>query len=196
MSKTQDIKNQHYIPRSHLKNFGFLVSTYTRPDGKVDEKWSIHNVERGSEIKVNNTKKICQEEYLYDLPLVDEEYRQFIEKAYDKSVDRHFSEVTKFLCNPKNSKITSTLREKTLKCFLSLYFRTPKHLSIDIEKLKSDGYTLQEIQKFKTEKLENHITNFEKLYKSKQKCSICVNEAYGDYQYISGDNPVVYRHPS
>lgn len=196
MSEAGETKNQHYIPRSYLKNFGYLVSTYTRPSGKIDEKWSIHNIEKGSEIKVNSTKKICQEEYLYDLPLVDEGYRQAIEKAYDKSVDRYFHEVTKFLCNPKNTKITSVLRDKVLKCFLSLYFRTPKHIAIDKDKLESEGYSIEQIQKLKTEKLESHVSNFEKLFKSKEKCSICVNEAYGNYQYISGDNPVIYRHPT
>lgn len=194
--KNEQVKNQHYIPRSYLKNFGYLVNSYTRPSGKVDEKWSIYNVENGGEIKTNSTKKICKEEYLYDLPLVDEEFRQSIEKAYDVQIDKHFGEVTRFLCNPRNKILTNEMREKVLKCFLSLHFRTPKFVKVNEDELLKNGYTLEQIKLLKTEKLEKHLEDFEKLFNSKLNCSLCINEAYGKYQYISGDNPVIFRHPT
>ncbi len=53
------VTNQHYIPKSYLKNFGYLVNIYTRPSGKVDEKWSVHNIEKGGGIKHNNTMKLA-----------------------------------------------------------------------------------------------------------------------------------------
>ncbi len=195
---SQEVKNQHYIPRSYLKNFGYLVSTYERPSGKIDKKYSIHNIENGGEIKHNSTKKICKMEYLYDLPFADREHRQFIEKAYDQKVDRYFNEVTSFIENEKNLTINDEMREKLLKCCLSLYFRTPKHIAINKkEESMLSRYPPNHRQKMrdilKTRKLESHIKNFERLYKQKRSNGICINKAVGDWDFISGDNPVIIR---
>ncbi|WP_405224663.1 DUF4238 domain-containing protein [Dokdonia sp. Asnod1-B02] len=197
----QIVKNQHYIPRSYLKNFGYLVSEYTRPSGKVDKKYSIYNIEKGGDIKVNSTKKVCKMEYLYDLPFANEQHRQFIERAYDKEVDRHFAEVTEFISDESLKTISDEMREKLLKCALSLYFRTPRHVAIS-EKEKAivsrlpEGKQQKLLDTFKTRRLEKHLENFEKLYNQKKKNGICINKAVGDWDFISGDNPVIIRAPS
>jgi len=198
---SQTVKNQHYIPRSYLKNFGYLVSEYTRPSGKVDKKYSIHNIEKGGDIKVNSTKKVYKMEYLYDLPFADEQHRQFIEKAYDREVDRHFAEVTEFISDESRNTLSDEMRGKLLKCTLSLYFRTPKHVAIS-EKEKAIIASLPEskqqklLDTFKTKRLEKHLENFEKLYNQKKKNGICINKSVGDWDFISGDNPVIIRAPN
>lgn len=198
---SQIVKNQHYIPRSYLKNFGYLVTEYTRPSGKVDKKYSIHNIEKGGVIKVNSTKKVCKMEYLYDLPFADKEHRQFIEKAYDQEVDRHFSEVTEFISNESNRTISDEMREKLLKCTLSLYFRTPKYVAISKEEMRAieqlpAAKQQHMIDLFKTKRLEAHLEKFKKLYEQKKSNGICINKAVGDWDFISGDNPVIIRSPN
>lgn len=190
--------HQHFIPRSYLKNFGYLVSSYTRPSGKVDNKWSIHNIESGGDIKHNSTKKICTVDSLYDLPFADEEYKQIIERGYGEQVDRFFPEVTEFISDEKNKVLSVDMRQKILKCGLSLYFRTPRHielsdLDIDDIRVLPKSKREQEYNIRKTKLLEKHISNFEKLYDLKSECGICVNTAVGEWEFISGDNPVIFR---
>lgn len=195
---SQIVKNQHYIPRSYLKNFGYLVSEYTRPSGKVDQKYSIHNIEKGGEIKHNSTKKICKMDYLYDLPFADEKHKQFIEKAYDQKTDKHFTEVTRFIEDDQALILNNEMREKILKCGLSLYFRTPKHVALsDRENLIISKLPKNKQQKlydvFKTKRLKSHIENFDKLFHQKKNNGISINKAVGDWDFISGDNPVIVR---
>ncbi|RMA64303.1 DUF4238 domain-containing protein [Ulvibacter antarcticus] len=195
---SQTVKNQHYIPKSYLKNFGYLVAEYTRPSGKVDKKYSIYNIEKGGEIKHNSTKKICKMDYLYDLPFADEEHKQFIEKAYDQKIDKHFPEVTSFIEDDKSLTLSNEMREMVLKCGLSLYFRTPKHVTLsDKENLIISRLPKDKQQKlyneFKTKRLESHLENFDKLFNQKRGNGICINKAVGDWDFISGDNPVIIR---
>jgi hypothetical protein len=195
------VKNQHYIPRSYLKNFGYLVNTYTRPNGHIDEKWSIHNIENGSDIKPNSTKKICTVDYLYDLPLVSPEFIQAIEKGYGERVDKHYKEVTKFVTNDNAMELSEDMRQKILLCTLSLYFRTPRYILpsdselAEIEKLPKD-IGVAEWNRIKTANLEAHIENFERLYEQKKSCGICINKVCGDWEFISGDNPLIIRSPN
>lgn len=63
--------NQHYIPKSYLKNFGFLVNAKKK-------KWSLYAMTNGGEIERRTTENICSVDYLYDLPLANEEEKQFL----------------------------------------------------------------------------------------------------------------------
>lgn len=186
----QRVRNQHYIPRSYQKNFGFRNPS--------NRKWKIHNIENGGEIKVNNTEKICKEFYLYDLPFVAEEHRQFIEHAYDIEVDRIFPEITEFICDESNNTMSDEMRHKIVKSALSLYYRTPRFVSVDPtfreliselpENRRNEAYNQR-----KTELLERHIVSFEELYRFKLNDGISINKAPGDTEFITGDNPVIIR---
>ena len=197
----EKVKNQHYIPRSYLKNFGYIVSEYVRPSGKTDRKWGVFNKENGGEIKHNNIKKICKELYLYDLPFVDESNVQFIEHAYDKEVDRFFPEITVFVTDDSNTELSIEMREKIIKCCLSLYYRTPKFVSVDEtfidlisvlpKEEQDDAYKIK-----KTQLLEKHLADFERLVKFKLNDGIAINKAVGKWEFITGDNPVIIREGS
>lgn len=183
--------NQHYIPKSYLKNFGFLVNV-------KKNKWSLYAMENGGEIERRTTENVCAVEYLYDLPFAQGEERQFLEHAYEEHADRHFTEITKFVTDDKKEVLDSAMREKILKSCLSLYFRTPKYVDLDQS-------ALDEIQRLPLEKqehawkikkqslLEESVQNFERLYEVAKNCGISVCKAVRNWELISGDNPVVIR---
>lgn len=189
------VKNQHYIPRSYLKNFGHSVQLSKK------KQWKVYNKEDGGAIKLNNTEKICKELYLYDLPFVDESNMQFIEHAYDKEVDSYFPEITEFIINEGNTELDTEMREKIIKCCLSLYYRTPKFVSVDdtFSKLISELPESEQDEAYKikkTELLEKHVNDFEELYKFKLNDGIAINKAVGNWDFITGDNPVIIREGS
>lgn len=183
--------NQHYIPRSYLKNFGFLVNAKKR-------RWSVYAMENGGEIERRTTENICAVEYLYDLPFATGEERQFLEHAYEEYADRHFTEITEFVNNDSNLSLSPEMREKILKSCLSLYFRTPKFVDLDqraldeIQRLPDDQQELAWKIK-KQQLLEDSVKNFELLYNATKHCGISVNKAVHEWEFISGDNPVIFR---
>lgn len=183
--------NQHYIPRSYLKNFGFLVNHKKR-------KWSLYAMENGGEIERRTTDNICAVDYLYDLPLVSGEDRQFLEHAYEEHADRHFKEITNFVTDDLNLRLSLELREKILKSCLSLYYRTPKFVELDQQALESIQNLPEPEQEAawkikKTQLLEQSVKNFERLYLEKRDCGISINKAVREWEFISGDNPVIIR---
>ncbi|HMK59198.1 MAG TPA: DUF4238 domain-containing protein, partial [Nitrososphaeraceae archaeon] len=94
--------NQHYIPKSYLKNFGFLVNP-------KKNKWSVYAMENGGEIERRTTENICSVDYLYDLPFASGEERQFLEHAYEKHADRHFTEITEFITDDTQEALTGEM---------------------------------------------------------------------------------------
>jgi len=187
----QIVINQHYIPKSYLKNFGFLVNAKKK-------KWSLYAMENGGEIERRTTSNICTVDYLYDLPLLEGEERQFIEHAYDKEVDRYFTEITEYCKNESNVTLSQGMREKIVKSCLSLYYRTPKFVELDEtawdEIQKSSKEEQEEEWKWrKTQMLIEHLENFESLFKDKLNCGISVNKVESKWELISSDNPVVIR---
>jgi len=187
----QTVIKQHYIPKSYLKNFGFLVNARKK-------SWSVYAIESGGEIERRATTSICTVDYLYDLPYVENNQKQFIEHAYDKEVDQHFPSITKFCENELNKTLPTEMREKILKSCLSLYYRTPKFVELDnkaIEEINKLPKNKQE-DAWKWEKtrlLQEHLKKFEALYLNKKRCGISINKVVGKYELISGDNPVVIR---
>ncbi|HBL75141.1 MAG: hypothetical protein A2W90_05670 [Bacteroidetes bacterium GWF2_42_66] len=187
----QTVIKQHYIPKSYLKNFGFLVNARRK-------KWSVYTIENGGQIERRATTSICTIDYLYDLPLVGDESKQFIEHAYDKEVDKHFPSITKFLENESNKTLPMEMRERILKSCLSLYYRTPRFVELDNQALEEIKMLPKNQQKVawkwkKTQLLQDHIKNFEALYLNKKHCGISINKVVGNYELISSDNPVIIR---
>ncbi len=183
--------NQHYIPRSYLKNFGFLVNS-------KKNKWSLYAMEYGGEIKRRTTENICAVEYLYDLPFAGGKEQQFLEHAYEEHADRHFGEITKFITDDANKSLDSSMREKILKSCLSLYFRTPKFVDLDqaaLDEIQQLPESEQELawKIKKTRLLEDSVMNFDQLYNSFKYSGISINKAVRDWEFISGDNPLIIR---
>jgi len=155
-------------------------------------------MEYGKEIERRTTESVCAVEYLYDLPFATGESRQFLEHAYEEHADRHFTEITEFLINDSNDTLSKEMREKILKACLSLYFRTPKFVELDQRALESVQCLPEEAQESawkikKTKLLEDSVKNFERLYNAKKYCGISVNKSGREWEFISGDNPVIIR---
>lgn len=185
------IINQHYIPRSYLKNFGFLVNPKKR-------KWSLYAMENGGEIERRTTESVCSVDYLYDLPFASGEERQFLEHAYEELADRHFTQITQFVTNDSLTILSAEMREKILKSCLSLYFRTPKFVALDQKAVESiQQLDPQDREKAwgikKTQLLRESVESFEILYQIKRNCGISVSKSARDWEYLSGDNPVIIR---
>ena len=187
----QTVINQHYIPKSYLKNFGYLVNAKKK-------KWSLYAMENGGEIKVRTTENICSVDYLYDLPFAEGEERQFLEHAYEEHADRHFTLITKFITDESQKVLPDEMREKILKSCLSLYFRTPKFVNLDQAALDEINRLPENKQELawkirKNELLNDSVKNFELLYNMKKNCGISINKSARDWEFISGDNPVIIR---
>lgn len=183
--------NQHYIPRSYLKNFGFLVNAKKK-------KWSLYAMEYGGEIERRTTENVCSVDYLYDLPFAEHEEQQFLEHAYEEHADRHFGEITKFITKDSNLKLDSSMREKILKACLSLHFRTPKFVELDQAALDELQWLPEQERAVawkikKTNLLEESVKNFTRLYDTFKNSGISVNKAVRSWEFISGDNPLVIR---
>jgi len=155
-------------------------------------------MENGGEIERRTTENICSVDYLYDLPFASGEERQFLEHAYEKHADRHFTEITEFITDDTQEALTGEMREKVLKSCLSLYYRTPKFVDLDQHALDTIEALPEEERENswnikKSELLEESVKHFELLYHEKRNCGISVNKAARDWEFISGDNPVIIR---
>lgn len=162
------------------------------------KKWSLYAMEHGGEIERRTTENICSVDYLYDLPFASGEERQFLEHAYEELADRHFTEITEFITNDSKEVLSVEMREKILKSCLSLYFRTPKFVDLDQSALDSIQFLPENEQEMawnikKSQLLEESVKNFGNLYNIKKDCGISVNKAVRDWEFISGDNPVIIR---
>lgn len=121
MAKNEPI-NQHYIPRSYLKNFGvegkkgnYFVDAYRLEDDLLLEQIS--------------TKSVCFKKNLYTIPNAEIDRKYDLEHHYAEHVDAEFPKIFKLLVNENVNELTPEQKKQVLYVCLSLYFRTPRFLN-------------------------------------------------------------------
>nr|WP_293295861.1 DUF4238 domain-containing protein [Allomuricauda sp.] len=217
MANNQPV-NQHYIPRSYLKNFGvegkkgnYFVDAYRLEDDLLLEQIS--------------TKSICFKKNLYTIPNADIDKKFALEHHYAEHVDAEFPKIYKLLVDESVKVLTAEQNKQILYVCLSLYFRTPRFLNhqnaftdqiLDRMILYADEkgdvkftfenkrheFNLKDIDRVRSEFKERNRVNFlvEHLEKWKEfvdykyDCTINVHRINDDNApLITCDNPVSIR---
>ncbi len=165
-----DSKNQHYIPRSYLRNFAHEI----RKKGE-EEEYYVYVRFRGEKFHSVNIKNICSESYFYSIPEVEEEFKNFIEKNYADKIDVLYPKIYNLIINDDYKKISESERANIIVGCLSLYFRTPKFFKIIERNCKS---LIEDLKKYHNDKTEKRFTTY--LYKQ-------VDLQALDYERVSFD---------
>lgn len=212
--------NQHYIPRSYLKNFAECKKKKKEVKCYVDVYYIKENLIR----QQINTKTICYKKHLYTLQTKDDSKKYDLESYYANNVDAEFQKIYKLLIDPKKKILTKEEKLKVLYVCLSFYFRTPIHLNHinaftdqhfdrlklyanekGIVKTKMFGgkkIHVDELDKLREKEKEkskskfhiDHMSKWMEFVQHKYECTINVIEIQDKDAYlITSDNPVIIR---
>ncbi|CAC9974439.1 DUF4238 domain-containing protein [Flavobacterium panici] len=217
-----EVKRQHYVPRTYLKNF----SSERGDKYFIKALPSANCIEEA--IYESSTLNICLQTGLYTLPGETEQQRMLIEKFYSDNYEAYYDEVYQILTNPTRKTITEAERELIISTVVTMFYRTTKwinqhntffnrvlenayalaknngfdYIIFEKEKVSIANKTLEQLQKeYKFESRPSQvITQLEtalSLIKWRtQKDTIMVVKIIDDPEYITSDNPVAYDGPS
>ena len=222
MAQTE-VKRQHYVPRTYLKNFAkeksgefhimALPITDTRP-------------EKIFEISITN---VCLERHLYTLPGNTAHERMLIETFYATEIEKHYERIYQLLIDPNKTTVTESERELIISTVTTMFYRTTmwinqhnefakRTLTLLYETCKQAGkdYFISEGEKIsiagKTLEqiiIENKIESkpmqvlsqleiaFKLLEQRKGKDGIMISKLVeDDCEFITSDNPVIVQNPN
>lgn len=110
-----DVKGQHYVPRTYLKHFSLETS----------EEFFIYMLQI-KEYEERNIKKICLENDLYTLHGTTTQERMLIEKFYSDEIEKHYDEIYNILVDPDKKTINDGERELIIATVVTMLYRTTK----------------------------------------------------------------------
>lgn len=116
----QEVKNQHFVPRTYLKHFA-----EKRNKNYYIKALSIANP-LSENIEEKNTKKICFEKHLYTLPGNTVRERMLLEKFYGDEFEQHYNAVYDMLVNPQKNQLTEAERELIIGTVTTMLYRVPR----------------------------------------------------------------------
>nr|WP_294928998.1 DUF4238 domain-containing protein [uncultured Flavobacterium sp.] len=216
-----EVKRQHYVPRTYLKNF----SNQRGDKYFIKVLPSVNCTEEA--IYESSTSNICLQTGLYTLPGETEQQRMLIETFYSKNYEAYYNEVYEILTNPTKKTITEAERELIISTVVTMFYRTTKWINqhntffnrvlenaytlakdngfdyflFEKEKVLIANKTLEQLQKeYKYESRPSQvITQLEialSLIKWRiEKDNIIVIKITDDSEFITSDNPVIYSGP-
>lgn len=207
--------NQHYVPRSYLKNFAFLKGKeyYVDAYDKKEERFFQTNI-----------KKICSEIDIYTLQkenLITTDLL-VIEKIYSNGIEPLYIKAYELLTNNRVTHITNLQRVEILIGIFQLYIRNPTitkraiafHTK-EIEKLWQDSQnkghkgityleedfsfrdtTKEEAINFFSKKVinefkEKHVNGIGEISDFHEHAIIEISIIQDDTEFITSDNPLV-----
>lgn len=215
----KDVKRQHYVPRTYLKNF-----SVERKEQYYIKALSVTDcVEKN--IYETSVANVCVENHLYTLPGDTLEERMLIEKFYSENLETHYSKIYSLLTDPNKKTITDAERELIISTVVTMFYRTTKwitqhnnffdrvfdsaynlaiqngydYFTFESQKVSIAGKTLQELQKeFRFDSKPSLIIiqlevalNLIKLRSARDGIMI-VKLMDEDCEFITSDNPVIY----
>ena len=119
----KEVKRQHYVPRTYLKNFSL-----ERKDNFYIKALPIDNCKE-SAIYETSTANICLEKDLYTLPGETEEQKMLIEKFYSENYETYYNEVYSILTDTNKKKLTEKERELIISTVVTMFYRTTKWIN-------------------------------------------------------------------
>lgn len=174
------VKNQHYVPQSYLRNF-------------AEKNLAFISI-NGGNIFRKSVRRICSEEFLYDVENFDLYDKQIIENFYGKNIDAYFPEITNFCKDGKQQVLTPQMRELLVTCCLSLVFRHPKFINNNPEFNEEDIIVEKgnkQINYSKIKRVSSHLENFKRLVDLRINDGIAVSFCDLKTEFITNDNPVL-----
>jgi hypothetical protein len=121
-------KHQHYIPKSYLKNFAL------EQDGKHFVEAKLKNETIPKE-KLISIRDICVDKNIYTLPEGAGDDKYAIEKYYASEIDAVYPEIYQLLTDDAVTTISDEQRRKIILTTMSLFFRTPKFLNLNEQRI-------------------------------------------------------------
>ncbi len=214
-----EVKRQHYVPRTYLKHFSsersgeFFIKTLPVDDCQEEK---INEV---------NISKVCVQKDLYTMPGDTAEKRMLIEKFYSDNYETHYNSIYEMLVDPKKTTLNDEERELIISTVVTMFYRTTKwvnehnafisrifeqayfmcqqtgqdYFMLDKKQISIKGKTLEELQK--EHKFENRPAQVLiqlqvalRLIKLRSlRDGIYVSKlSDGVSEFITSDNPVVY----
>lgn len=134
-------KRQHTIPKSYLENF----SDARLKRGRKKRQLEVHLKSQQKLVPRTSIDNVCVNSEFYSLTGVSDTDRYGIELFYAECVDADFPEVYELLLNKQLGSINEEQKRKIVKCYTSLFFRTPKQLKA------FSKFNLSEIEKLPKE---------------------------------------------
>lgn len=121
-------RHQHYIPKSYLKNFA------VEQDGKYFVEAKLKTDEQPKE-KLIGIRNICVDKNIYTLPEDAGSDKYALEKYYASEIDGVYPEIYQLLTDVKVTQITDEQRRNIILTTMSLFFRTPKFLNLNKQRI-------------------------------------------------------------
>ncbi|MCW3116663.1 MAG: hypothetical protein JWM28_745 [Chitinophagaceae bacterium] len=121
-------RHQHYIPKSYLKNFAL------EQDGKYFVEAKLKN-ETAPKERLISIRDICVDKNIYTLPEGAADDKYAIEKYYASEIDAVYPEIYQLLTDDSVTTISDDLRRKIILTTMSLFFRTPKFLNLNAQRI-------------------------------------------------------------
>ncbi|RYX87599.1 DUF4238 domain-containing protein [bacterium] len=121
-------QHQHYIPKSYLKNFAL------EQDGKYFVEAKLKTEIQPKE-RLISIRSICVDKNIYTLPNVAGEDKYAIEKYYASEIDGVYPKIYQLLIDENVTIITEEQRRNIILTTMSLFFRTPKFLNLNKQRI-------------------------------------------------------------
>jgi len=188
------VKNQHFVPQSYLRNFGYL-----KKKKETSEIWYTHVKFPKGKTHPTNIENLCNKRFLYDVENFDLPEKQIIEKFYGESIDAYFPLITKFCEDGKQQDLSPEMRELIVTCSLSLIFRHPRFINKNPEFNDHDiiiEKDNKQINYSKIKRVSAHLENFKRLVDLRMNDGIAVSFCGLKTEFITNDNPVLITNTS
>lgn len=218
---SQEVKRQHYVPRTYLKNFAveqavdtFQIMAIPANDLQVAKMFP------------SNTEKVCVEKLLYTLPGNSVHEKMMLESFYSTELEKHYTKIYKLLIDPEKTILTQDERNLIIATVTTMFYRTTMWINkhneftkrtltmlyetckragkdyflVEGEKVSIAGKSLEQL--ISEEKIESKPLKvlgqleaaFKLLEHRKAKDGIMVMKLLdSDCEFITSDNPVIVR---
>lgn len=221
-AKVNEVKRQHYVPRTYLKHF-----SQERSNDFFINRLPIKDCKE-SNVSKTNIINVCVEKGLYTLPGNSVQERMFIENFYSDEIESHYNKIYNILTDSNKKTITPEERKLVISTVVTMLYRTTKWKNIhndlmmrvfdqmynlceqtgkdyfifEGEKISIAGKTLKEFHN--AYKIENKpsqmLIQLDLAFKLIELRTLndgiyVVRLEEEDQEFITSDNPVIYHKP-
>ncbi|PVY39489.1 DUF4238 domain-containing protein [Pontibacter virosus] len=122
-----EVKRQHYVPRTYLKHFSHERS------GEYFIKAVQKEICQPDKMLELNVTNVCLQKDLYTLPGNTAEERMLLERFYSDNFETHYNQIYKILINPDKKVLTDSERELIISTVVTMLYRTTKWINLHNE---------------------------------------------------------------
>jgi hypothetical protein len=120
----KEVKRQHYVPRTYLKQFSFQKGDENYISVLPKSKCEVDNIYQ------TNIINVCLQTDFYTLPGDTAEERMLIEKFYSENYESQYYHIYQLLTDPKKTILNDVERELIISTIVTMFYRTSKWVSV------------------------------------------------------------------